>query len=209
MDTISRLHKAIDYLKSNGRIRIQRDIVSDINGNEANVSQALKGKPRYMTDNFLKRFASVYSDYIDEHWLLTGEGRMEVPNKNLKPHFLSKASAGFMSGMSEGEYADDLRPVIVGVPDYDFSIQADGNSMFPYIEDGDVLLCRFSIDRQNPPLDKVCVIDSLEGAAVKEIIEANSHSFTLHSINPDYEDYKIDSSSVLNIAQVVGLLRNI
>lgn len=209
MNESSRLHQAIEYLKDKGKVHIQRDIVVAISGNESNVTQALKGNPRYLTKSFLKRFAAAYSDYINEEWLLTGEGEMQVPDRSLKPHFSAKAAAGFINGVSDAEYSGDFHPYVSGMPDYDFSIETDGDSMVPRIESGDTLLCRRLIDRMNPPIGDICVIDTKEGAVVKQIRSVSDETLTLHSLNPLYHDYEIDLSSILGVAEVVGLTRSL
>lgn len=206
MDTFARLHKAIEYLKDIGKVHIQRDIVNALDGNESNIAQALKGNPRYLTKPFLKRFAGAYSDYINEEWLLTGEGEMELPSKELRPHVEAGAAAGSMIGISEGEYGNDMRQIIPGLPDYDFTIYAEGRSMEPRIESGDLLACRIVRDRQNPPVGKICVIDSRDGWAVKVIKKIDEDSVVLHSLNPEYADYSVDAEDILNVAVVVGMV---
>lgn len=67
--------------------------------------------------------------------------KARYPAKDLRPHFAPTA-AGFMSGMSETDNGADLRAVRDCVPDYDFTINAIGDSMMPLIHDGDLLFCR-------------------------------------------------------------------
>ncbi|WP_421021576.1 hypothetical protein, partial [Klebsiella pneumoniae] len=85
-------------------------------------SDAKRDRGGKFSEDFLKRFAAAYSDYIDEHWLLTGEGEMAVPDGSLKPHFEAKAAAGFLDGISKGEYSGELKAAVSYLPDYDFSI---------------------------------------------------------------------------------------
>lgn len=231
-EALNRLNQAIDYLKDNGKVHRQQDIADALGMNKSYLSYALKGKDRYFTEGFLSRFAAAYSDDINEKWLLTGEGTMSkkiifsipanlenvyaelarrVIDSNLpykyKPHISAKASAGFMSGLAEGEYGNDMRTPISFLPDYDFTIEVQGDSMMPKYVEGDILACRTWYDRLVPPVGKICVIDSKEGAVVKEIRRVNEDSITLHSINPKYKDYNLDFESINQIAVVVGFLR--
>lgn len=207
MELSDRIAQAIDYLRYRGVPSNHDDIAKKLNRDRSNVTKAINGNKRYLTRPFLADFATAYSDYINKDWLLTGEGSMEVPDESMKPHFKAKAAAGFMDGISEGESGDNLRPEVPGMPDYDYSIEASGNSMEPYIEDGDTLLCRIATDRLDPPIERICVIDSLDGAVVKVINNVDEETMTLHSFNPEYRDYSIDLSSILGIAEVVGLVR--
>lgn len=207
-EAFARIHQAVDYLRSIGKLHTQLDIAEALGMREAAVSSALNNKDRRFTKGFIKRFAKAYSDYISQEWLLTGEGEMVAPDKTMRPHFDAKASAGFMCGVGEAETGTQ-RPRIPGMKDYDFTIEADGNSMLPRIVSGDLLVCRKADDRANPPIGKICVIDGKDGAAVKVIASANddAETVTLHSLNPEYPDYDVEFSDILDIAEVVGLVR--
>lgn len=207
-NAFARLSQSIEYLRSIGKSHNQQDIADTLGMRKENLSRAVNGAPRYFTKGFLRRFAKAYSDYINEDWLITGKGKMEAPDKTMRPHFDAKACAGFMCGVAEGE-SGVMQPHIHGVRDYDFTIEAEGDSMMPRIESGDLLVCRKSNDRANPPIGKICVIDGKDGAVVKVILSVNdnAHTVTLHSLNAKYDNYKIDYSDILGIAEVVGLVR--
>lgn len=204
-----RVHQAIDYLKDIGKIHKQQDIADALGMGKARISESLKGKEGKFTDFFVKSFAAAYSDYIDEHWLLTGEGEMAVPDGSLKPHFEAKAAAGFLDGISKGEYSGELKAAVSYLPDYDFSIYAEGDSMMPRIESGDILACRMETDRLNIPLKKICVIDTKNGVLVKVLAAHDDETVTLHSLNPRYPDTAIPADDILNIATVVGIVRSL
>ena len=204
-----RLLQAIDYLKDNGKARNHEEIAELTGLSRPNITAAINGNPNRITERNLQKFAAAYSDYINEQWLLTGEGEMQVPDRSLKPHFSAKAAAGFINGVSDAEYSGDSHPYVSGMPDYDFSIETDGDSMMPRIESGDTLLCRRLTDRMNPPIGEICVIDTKEGAVVKQIHSVSDETLTLHSLNPSYHDYEIDLSSILGVAEVVGLTRSL
>lgn len=201
------MHEAIDYLKDMGRVHKQQDLVEVLGMGKANLSRALNGADGYFTEGFIKRLAGAYSDYINEKWILTGEGKMAKPLRETRPHVHAKAAAGFMNAVSEGEYGDDEQPLIPFVPDYDFTIEVVGESMLPDYREGDILICKIANDRLNPPIGKVCVIDGHEGAAVKEITGVTDSAIVCHSVNPAYPDYETEFGNIHQIAEVVGLLR--
>lgn len=207
-DSLHRIIESIDYLKDNGKIHKQQDIADILGIEKGNLSRTLKGNPRYLTTGFLKRFASAFSDYINEGWLLEGKGEMAKASKDMRPHYDAKASAGFMDGISEGRMSAEFRAMAVPLNPYDFSIDVGGDSMYPKIEPGDTLMCRVSIDRQNPPIGKICVINTKDGTVVKVIKSVSDFTMTLHSLNPKYHDYEIDLNTILGIAEVTGLVRS-
>lgn len=173
-----------------------------------NLNDAFGLRGNYMNTSLLERVADAFPDVLNRDYLLTGTGEVAAPDPNRRPHYRAQAAAGFMDGLADGE-AGDLRPLIPDVPDYDFTIEARGDSMLPEIQSGDILLCRRATDRANPPLDRICVIDSTDGAAVKLIAGADEDSLFLHSLNLDYPDYSLDLSSLLGVAPVVALLRRL
>lgn len=159
-----------------------------------------------MTLGLLERVADTFPDILNRDYLLTGQGDVAAPDRSMRPHFEATARAGFMTGLSNPE-AGSLRHRYDDIPDYDFTITAEGDSMMPEIKSGDILFCRHSRDRANPPISKVCVLDGKDGAVVKVIRTADSDTVTLHSLNPDYKDYTVPLADILGIAEVVALIR--
>ena len=76
MDKKTRFNAAYDYLLSIGRIHKQKDIAAAMSSTEANISQALKGHPKVLTDNFLLRFLTAFPDIFSMSWMFTGKGTM-------------------------------------------------------------------------------------------------------------------------------------
>ena len=76
MDKKTRFNTVCDHLMSIGRIHKQKDIAAAMSSTEANISSALKGHPRALTDNFLMRILVAYPDIFSTRWLMTGEGQM-------------------------------------------------------------------------------------------------------------------------------------
>lgn len=70
-----RLNKGFEYLRSIGMVHTQADVAKAMGASRPNVSSALKGDGKVLTDKFLKRFANAF-DVLSQDWLLTGEGPM-------------------------------------------------------------------------------------------------------------------------------------
>lgn len=205
----ARFRQSFDYLKDSGVLHKQSDLCDALGIGRSHVSEFYNGKEKYFTEGNVRKYAAAFSEYLNPDWLLYGTGQMSVTDKTMRPHFEAKVCAGFMCGVAEGEVGT-LHPHIPGMRDYDFTIEAEGNSMLPRIESGDLLVCRKSEDRANPPIGKVCVVDGKDGAVVKVIVSANDVAgvITLHSLNPAYDDYNVPFSDILGIAEVVGLVRS-
>lgn len=209
MDSLhQRLLKAFDYLRNNGILHTQTQFAEVIGKTQQSLNAAFKDAPKRCTLGLMKAIADAFPENLNRDYLLTGEGEVAVPDKTMRPHFEAKVCAGFMCGVAEGEVGT-MHPHIPGMRDYDFTIEAEGNSMLPRIESGDLLVCRKSEDRANPPIGKICVVDGKDGAVVKVVVSVDNEAgtVTLHSLNPAYNDYNVPFSDILDIAEVVGLVR--
>lgn len=74
-EKVFRLNKGFEYLRSIGMVHTQADVAKAMGASRPNVSSALKGDGKVLTDKFLKRFANAF-DVLSQDWLLTGEGPM-------------------------------------------------------------------------------------------------------------------------------------
>ena len=80
---VTRLSGAIEYLKNNGIIHKQQDIAKKMQSDKSNVSRALSGDEKYLTDNFIKRFNAAFGNRFNIEWLIKGEGEMLRPTQNV------------------------------------------------------------------------------------------------------------------------------
>lgn len=71
-----RFNKAFNYLKSKGIVHTQKDLSKVIGIDQGNLSNALKGIDKYLTDSFLEKFNNAFNDIFNIEWLTTGEGNM-------------------------------------------------------------------------------------------------------------------------------------
>lgn len=91
MSRADRLNKAYNYLKYRGVISTQTDVAKAMNSTQPNISSALKGDEKVLTDSFLTRFSNSFED-ISSSWLLTGEGNMlnsDTPEQLTEPREFS------------------------------------------------------------------------------------------------------------------------
>lgn len=205
----SRLIQAIDYLKDNGVVHKQQDIADTLCMGKARISEALKGKEGKFTMGFIKRFAEAYSDYINENWLLTGEGSIAKPAKNMRPHYPASVEAGVLWGEAQTvmDYEIEMEPIIKNFPDYDFMIDVSGRSMEPTYYEGDSVACRKIYNNNELTPGKVYVISTQDGAVIKRFVSSTRSSLRVSSDNPEFKSYNIDFDSIISIAEVVGSIR--
>lgn len=232
----ARLTQAVEYLKDNGQARIQKDMATLIGVRQPHLASALNGDYKRMTEGFLRKFAAAYSGYINEDWLLTGEGRMEkkltfeVPS-NLMDGYISLVNkiindkgslrthipadkavvaaefvGSAIGSVQEGEC--ELRPVMAPFLWYDFTIEVSGDSLEPTLRSGDTIACEWLHDSMEFVHNRIYVLDTADGAVVKRV-ERKGNTLHCHSDNSEYPDFDVPADIVLRSARVVGLVRNL
>lgn len=75
MNKKERLNKAYGFLKYEGVVKTQDDVARMMGASRSNVSSALKGNEKVLTDNFLTRFARAFKQ-ISLNWLIEEQGPM-------------------------------------------------------------------------------------------------------------------------------------
>lgn len=203
-----RLLQAIEYLKDNGKARNHEEI-SILSGIvRTNVTAMINGNHSRITEGNFKKFARAYSDYINEHWLLTGEGEMSVPKDNEKPHIPVDVAAGF-TGLSMTANATECDYVTLDDlygKQRDCTVRIKGDSMIPIVYDGDYVMCEKIKDKTQINENDMYVLDTKDGAVIKKV-KQNKDGVTVVSLNPFYEPYEILNEDILAIYKVGGIIR--
>lgn len=193
------------------------------------ISSMRKGFGANKLNNVLNEFPELSRD-----WLLFGEGEMLKKTAPLSdsvrarlrsesvepvpadaytevPFYDLSATAGLPRGEGSAGWLDTrLVPRQYAGAEF-FVVRISGDSMDDgssrSLCDGDEVVVKFEpVDMANglPIRTKLFVVDTLEGAVVKQIIELN-HSegyVVLHSFNPLYPDYRVSLSEVLGFYSV-------
>ena len=229
MERKDRLQKAINYLRLNGYVASQVDVARKMNASEATVSNALKGKERYLTERFISRFNLAFPGIFNIDWLLNETGEMLVGQVNNATEFVPErrvgiplvsqyAYAGYLGGYGDPEYVGTL-PTIDFTPDREMTgnwlaFEVKGDSMDngtkeSYVE-GEIVICRevepdYWRDSQLFINKRDFVIIHEEGILIKRIIahDVKRHIITIHSLNPLYQDRTINLAEVRQIFSIV------
>ncbi len=64
------IKEAYNHLRSIGKIHTQKDLADLMKSTPSNISKALNGDPRFLTENFLMRFNRAFDGIFNEDWLL-------------------------------------------------------------------------------------------------------------------------------------------
>lgn len=88
MERSERMKKAYEYLRFQGLAGTQEDVADMLNRQRTNVSSALNGNPKYLTDKFIEDFCKTFGA-INPNWLITGEGSMLISDGNSQADTIS------------------------------------------------------------------------------------------------------------------------
>ncbi len=193
--------------------------------NQSNFSKILRGE-REIPANLINKIIDNTNVNID--WLRTGEGNMLKENSNAKqfiprdrvgvPLVSQYAYAGYLGGYGDPEYVGTL-PTIDFTPDREmtgnwlaFEVKGDSmdnGSKESYVE-GEIVICR-EVEREYWRDSRLFinkrdfVIVHEEGILIKRITEHNldTHTITIHSLNPMYPDRTLNLEHVKQIFSIV------
>lgn len=188
------LAKEIGYSTKTSISKIENNILDINQSTIVALARALKTTPSVIMG---------WTD-IDEKSTPTSELADMLPDENIyKIPVFSTVSAGL------GAYAcDDIEefiPVYISNPadvPNTIGIKVKGNSMYPKIEDGDIIIVRKQ-DSVDSGTVAVVLLDGEEGLVKK--VEYGKDWIVLHSFNPEYQDKRFEGAEVLRL-RVVGLV---
>jgi len=228
----------VNHLLSTKTFRNRREIVDKLEWDETAMSNVMNGRRQVPEDIAEKLFKLYKDANIgDTHTtfefstshvneppakyetakVLSASNLMEVPLVN------QYAYAGYLSGFKDGEYLESL-PTVPFIVDKQYKgkylcFQIKGDSMEDGTDrsykEGSIALGRelgrqhwkskFRIDRY-----RFIIVHRTDGILIKEIIKHDVERglITLHSYNPMHEDFNVKLDDVLQLFNVIKVVRD-
>ncbi len=171
-------------------------------------------KDKTMPDfNFLNKLANHLN--ININWLLTGEGTM-FPTRNTKQigeseyYYMPIFEAVSCGSPQEIETAEPIDHILMDTNsltgDFNnyFAFFASGDSMEPYISNGDVVIVKQDSEWQHAA-DRICVVN-MEGEITLKKVKTfmAGQEILLQPYNKDYDPILLDKERARN-SQLVGI----
>lgn len=100
MTRAERINSAYNYLIWQKVISGQEDVAKAMSSTQPNVSQALKGVPRVLTDKFIRRFCNSFP-VINVEWLLNENGEMLKQHSTIHDSYPTEQSPSPESSIIE------------------------------------------------------------------------------------------------------------
>ena len=221
MSTItSRFIKCHDYLKSTGAIRSSAAFAEVIETHRQTLNDILKGRREVKTDMLQH---AIEKFYLNPYYLFSGRGEMFVnPNVETQDEgdniklIPIKAQAGYSDHILDPIYHADLPSFRLPIAKFKtgefVSFEVEGESMYPTLEDSDLLICSLlePIYYAHTVKDgQIYVVVTKEEVLVKRIqnkIHTNA-LLILESDNSDFKPKNMRITKVQEIWKIEGVLK--
>lgn len=157
---------------------------------------------------------------VSRGWLMSGEGEMllsdaekTVPDSAPESHRVPLLPVSAFAGPIKNFVANcvssrDCETILSPSPGAELAIHVSGDSMEPMLHDGTVIFVKRINDRAFIPWGQTMVIDTENGAFVKDIFPGDDDTIIARSKNPRYPDMHIPHASIYGIYRVVNAVRS-
>lgn len=213
-----RLNEAFNYLRFKGLVKTQKDLAEAIGATAPNVSSALKGDEKFLTDSFIARFSEAFEE-VSSHWLLTGEGEMLRGNEaegvvvagrksedkiSLVPLLPIAAQGGSLNDFVVSVKENDCERVVSPIRGADFAMPVAGDSMAPEYPAGSQIFIKKINERAFIDWGKVYVLDTCNGSVIKRVFPSdNAEKVKCVSINPEYPPFEVSYEDIYGMYRVL------
>lgn len=216
----SRFIQCHDHLKSTGAIRSSAAFAESIQTHRQTLNDILKGRREVKTE-MIQHAIELF--YVNPYFIFSGKGDMfinphmesEVEEDNIQLVPI-KAQAGYGDHLLDPVFKAELPTFRLPVGKFKsgeyVSFEVEGESMFPTLEDEDILICSKleSIYYAHTVKDnKVYVVVTKDEVLVKRVlnkIHTNS-ILILNSDNPDYKTKNMRMEKVIEIWKIEGVIK--
>lgn len=210
--------KAYEHLRSIGKVHTKTDVANIMHASRPNVTAALNGDSKFLTDNFLERFNVAFDNMFNIKWLMTGEGDMLSSSSSAKPQPSTKvervtddeaykvplvpisALGGSLNDFNLAVKRDDCETVISPIKDIDMAIKISGDSMEPEYPSGSTVLIKKINEHAFLEWGKVYVLSTCNGTVIKRLMPTDDPNKVLcESINPKYPPFEVSLEHVYGV----------
>lgn len=172
------------------------------------LSNGALNNAKYKIPDMVETVKSIYPD-MDTKWIMFGDDSASQSEQGQTvPCINAFVIGGSLSEQIDGGNINTLDRVITPVGGAEMAIEVSGDSMEPEYPKGARLFCRRIDDLSFIEWGKVYVLDTTQGAIVKEIQPGEDEgTFTCKSINAKrYKPFEIPVSSVRGLWRILAVL---
>lgn len=205
----SRFKELVQYLKENKYIRNQQDFAERTNSDKTTVSQIINGRikiPNSMFVGIESAFPFISIDWIkgESDQMISDNNLSSTSTGSLVPLVPVTALANPLGEfLGKGVRREDCQFVLSAVPGAELAIMISGDSMEPKFHDGSIVYLKQINDAAFIPWGNTLVIDTENGAFIKNVFPVDDFSIEARSTNPMYPPMIIPKSSIFGMYRVL------
>lgn len=233
MNKSDNIKTAFEYLRSIGLVHTQKDLSLQMKASEGNISKALKGDPKILTDKFIKRFNNAFGDIFNLNWLLEGEGEMlnDTTNNNIqikviqedKPRISYTGGRPYYNVDFIGGFDLVFNDQTI-VPEYNIDFapynqdgvvwcNITGNSMQPKISHGDIIAIKEVVGWQDYlSMGEIYAVVTANNLRTVKIIRQGKSEGTLRFIpinTAEFDEQEVPIKMITRVFEVLGCMKRL
>lgn len=233
MNKTNNIKTAFEYLRSIGLVHTQKDLSLQMKASEGNISKALKGDPKILTDKFIKRFNNAFGDIFNLNWLLEGEGEMlnDTTNNNIqikviqedKPRISYTGGRPYYNVDFIGGFDLVFNDQTI-VPEYNIDFapynqdgvvwcNITGNSMQPKISHGDIIAIKEVVGWQDYlSMGEIYAVVTANHLRTVKIIRQGKSEGTLRFIpinTAEFDEQEVPIKMITRVFEVLGCMKRL
>ena len=211
MDRKERFHRAFEYLRGTGKVHTQTDLAKEMGSSRSNASAAYNGDPKFLTDNFLRRFNEAFDSVFNLQWLILGEGDMlkepdESEQFSMIRYWVDIDATG--GGIELFNDNDTKRFIDISIPEFKDctdAVNLYGDSMAPLYKNGQIIILKKWTERFIDYGNVYLVITKKGNRMVKYLRQGSDSAHVLCvSENKDFDSFEIEKDDILCLYLVKG-----
>jgi phage repressor protein C with HTH and peptisase S24 domain len=186
--------------------------------NPSNFNRKMNGSLPFTPKDFIKISEAIG---VNAQWVETGEGDMgdmaeraalATSNTSFKPFYDVDFALGFNDMYNDEPNVPSRYISVPGYEKADFWCRTSGDSMKPFISNGDIIALKEIQDWQSfLPMNEVYAIMTINGLRTVKVVRKGSDDMhlTLHAYNDEYEDQEISKVAITKVFQVLGTIKTL
>ena len=186
--------------------------------NPSNFNRKMNGSLPFTPKDFVKISEAIG---VNAQWIESGEGDMgdmtertalATSNTSSKPFYDVDFALGFNDMYNDEPNVPSRYISVPGYEKADFWCRTSGDSMKPFISNGDIIALKEIRDWQSfIPMNEVYAIMTTNGLRTVKVVRKGSDDMhlTLHAYNEEYEDQEISKVAITKVFQVLGTIKTL
>lgn len=208
MEKLEYITNAFNVLRANGIVHSQKDFAALLGTSEGQVSRALKGDERNLTDNLMDKVKSamdgrpqgVPAEFIKDFPSLDSYKKITIP---IIPN---DAIAGTLMEFANSVTSYDCERMVSPIKGADYAIKVCGESMSPEYPNGSTIIIKKVTD-DFVEWGRCFCLDTCNGAVVKLVFPTDKEDVVeCRSINPAFPPFKVKTSLIYGWYRVLMCL---